>query len=104
VAPEPPASPVSTEPKDFLERFVAKPRTITFLLLGLVAILYMAFFYPPAGLHEALRRGLGAMMFIFLVYCGIQLQDSMLVRPHPAVWCVNQYDMCLALFSWCEST
>lgn len=71
---------------DAFTSFILKPHTVTVLVLGLALVLYMAFFYPAAEMSVALKRGFAAMAFIFLAYCGVQLRDSMLVRPHPAVW------------------
>jgi hypothetical protein len=35
-----------------------------------------------------LCSGLAVMTVVFLLYCMIQLRDGLLLRPHPAVWCV----------------
>jgi len=82
-----PGSEPDTE-SDFTD-FILKPHTITVLLLGLALVLYMAFFYPPANLDEAVKRGLAAAAVIFLAYCGLQLRDSVLIRPHPVLWFVG---------------
>lgn len=81
---------VSQDGEDLLTSFILKPHTITVLLCVLALILYIAFFYPPADMQEAIKRGLAAMAFIFLVYCAIQFRDGLLIRPHPAVWYVVQ--------------
>jgi phosphatidylserine synthase 2 len=65
-----------------------RPHTVTGLGVAAAAICYLAFFAPEHAddEHAAQRRGLAAVALVFLLYCSIQLRDSLLLRPHPIVW------------------
>ena len=79
------------------------PHTVSGLLVALFSVLYFSFALPdPADELEARRRALQLVSVVFLVYCSIQLRDSLLVRPHPAVWrivhgCGLLYLFCLSV-------
>ena len=98
--------------------FLYEPHTVTALLLMLVTMCYVAFVRPPTdNLDEGVKlcvlccalqlsrplvavhvadihtgclygRGLATAVGVFLVYCVVQLRDSMMLRPHPALWWV----------------
>lgn len=66
--------------------------TLTGLALALCLVTYLGFFVsaPPEGADAdglvVARRSLATVALLFLIYCSIQLRDSLLARPHPAVW------------------
>jgi phosphatidylserine synthase 2 len=69
--------------------FLYKPHTATGLAVAVAQLLYFAFFAPPlddADVFGLARRAMLCCVLCFLVYCSIQLRDSILVRPHPVVW------------------
>lgn len=68
-------------------QWLYKPRTVTGLALAVSLIVYYGFFAPDIRDSYALAaRAVTAVVLCFLVYCSIQLRDSILMRPHPVVW------------------
>lgn len=65
-----------------------KPHTISFLLASLGVMLYFAFlqFSDTMPTETNVKRGITASVVFFIVYCGVQLKDGILLRPHPAFW------------------
>ncbi|KAG9139240.1 hypothetical protein Leryth_011257 [Lithospermum erythrorhizon] len=73
--------------------FAYKPRTITLLLLGACLLIWASGALDPensfTGDQDAsVKRGIWAMMSVFLAYCLLQAPSTVLIRPHPAIWCV----------------
>lgn len=74
-------------------RWLYAPHTVTGLL-GIVGIIVYFGFMAPAppesdaelALDHLRRRGLTCACLVFLGYCAMQLRDSLLIRPHPAIW------------------
>ena len=65
------------------------PHTAAGLALTLALVLYFAFWAPPPPPGDdwaPARRAALCATVAFLAYCSIQLRDSLLLRPHPAVW------------------
>ena len=79
-----------SDSKPFLqEEFISwfyKPHTATVLIVAICTITYFAFLRRTFSPEENIKRGLVAMVFIFLTYCFAQLRDGVMRRPHPAFW------------------
>lgn len=56
--------------------------TIFFCLL--LALRY--YYYPDMGVVPMVKLGLSAAVFTFIGFGAVNLPDSLMVRPHPAVW------------------
>jgi phosphatidylserine synthase 2 len=77
---------------NFLD-FLYKPHTLTALIVAIVLIIYAGFLRVPpsstdvysAEMQDA-RAGLSLAAAVFILYCTVQLRDSTLIRPHPAIW------------------
>jgi phosphatidylserine synthase 2 len=78
-------------------RFLYTPHTVTFLLLGLAVLIYVAHpFHPdprPADPEAAAavgylnaKTGIWAIILVFLGYSVVQGPTPPMVRPHPAFW------------------
>lgn len=90
--------------------FLYKPHTVTFLLLGLFALIYFSQAFnperrpadPAAADDLQYRNNKTAVWAIILVYLGysvIQGPDTCMVRPHPAVWrLVHGMMVCYLMF------
>ncbi|KAL0478103.1 phosphatidylserine synthase [Acrasis kona] len=65
-----------------------KPHTATVLLLLIISIVYFSFIKDDAALttEQTTKRGIVAVVAVFLVYCAVQLRDGIILRPHPAFW------------------
>jgi cytochrome c oxidase assembly factor CtaG len=65
-----------------------KPHTATVLLAVIVSIVYFAFIRDDLTLSTAatVKRGIVAVIAVFLVYCVVQFRDGIILRPHPAFW------------------
>lgn len=68
-----------------------KPRTISVLLVGACLLIWASGALDPEGAtsHDrmtSIRRGVWAMIAVFLAYCTLQAPSTILIRPHPAVW------------------
>ncbi|KAG5483370.1 hypothetical protein LSCM1_04918 [Leishmania martiniquensis] len=81
-----PASPWARE-LDFSDRAYT-PHTVFILLSILIAVLLMLRCYSYADLTVAakVKVGLSAASFVFIAFGAVHLPDSLMVRPHPAVW------------------
>lgn len=66
--------------------FLYEPHTVTALLATLAVVLYVAFLRPQDNEQETTKLGLFAVVCVFLVYAVTQIRDSLMIRPHPAVW------------------
>ncbi|XP_073304064.1 CDP-diacylglycerol--serine O-phosphatidyltransferase 1-like isoform X3 [Primulina huaijiensis] len=74
-----------------------KPRTITLLLIGACFLVWASGALDPENSVErdlvtSVKRGLWAMVAVFLAYCLLQAPSTsylccrVLIRPHPAIW------------------
>lgn len=68
-----------------------KPHTITFLLIGACFLVCESGVLDPEGSAEndivtSVKRGVRAMITVFLAYCLLQAPSTVLSRPHPAIW------------------
>ncbi|XP_078428378.1 phosphatidyl serine synthase family protein isoform X2 [Wolffia australiana] len=67
------------------------PRTVTLLLLGACLLIWASGVGNPetavsSDRVESTKRGIWAMIFVFLTYCLLQAPSTILIRPHPALW------------------
>ncbi|KAG7032536.1 CDP-diacylglycerol--serine O-phosphatidyltransferase 1 [Cucurbita argyrosperma subsp. argyrosperma] len=68
-----------------------KPRTISLLLIGACFLIWSSGALDPQNAaHEdsakSVKRGVWAMISVFLAYCLLQAPSTILIRPHPAIW------------------
>ncbi|KAK6146831.1 hypothetical protein DH2020_020700 [Rehmannia glutinosa] len=68
-----------------------KPRTITLLLIGACFLVWASGALDPERSSEtdlvtSVKRGIWAMIAVFLAYCLLQAPSTVLIRPHPAIW------------------
>lgn len=81
-----PASPWARE-MDFSD-YAYTPHTALVLVLLLMSLLLMLQYYTEdkADIVANVKLGLFAACFIFIGFGAVHLPDSLMVRPHPAVW------------------
>ncbi|KEH44151.1 CDP-diacylglycerol--serine O-phosphatidyltransferase 1 isoform X1 [Medicago truncatula] len=68
-----------------------KPRTITLLLIGAGFLIWASGALDPerdasGDVVTSVKRGVWAMIAVFLTYCLLQAPSTVLIRPHPAIW------------------
>ncbi|KAL6573755.1 heat shock protein Pss1 [Orobanche hederae] len=68
-----------------------KPRTITLLLIGACLLVWASGALDPeqcsgTDLVTSVKRGVWAMIVVFLAYSLLQAPSTVLTRPHPAIW------------------
>ncbi|XP_039122836.1 CDP-diacylglycerol--serine O-phosphatidyltransferase 1 isoform X2 [Dioscorea cayenensis subsp. rotundata] len=68
-----------------------KPRTISMLLIGACLLIWASGALDPTSAASydcvtSVKRGIWAMIAVFLAYCLLQAPSTVLIRPHPAVW------------------
>ncbi|KAK9699442.1 hypothetical protein RND81_08G173600 [Saponaria officinalis] len=68
-----------------------KPRTITLLLIGVCFLIWASGALDPESsssddVATSVKRGVWAMIAVFLTYCLLQAPSTVLIRPHPAIW------------------
>lgn len=68
-----------------------KPRTITLLLIGACLLIWASGALDPEGnasddVVTSVKRGVWAMIAVFLSYSLLQAPSTVLIRPHPAIW------------------
>ena len=72
--------------ENFLD-FLYRPHTLSGLVIVCSVIAYAAFGRIPSNdPSDNVKWGLACMAFVFLLYCMLHFRDSLLVRPHPALW------------------
>jgi phosphatidylserine synthase 2 len=81
-----PASPWARE-LDFADQAYT-PHTVAVLLSLLLCILLMLryYYYPNLSVVQNVKLGLSAAAIVFIGFGTVHLPDSLMVRPHPAVW------------------
>ncbi|MBA0563191.1 hypothetical protein Golob_008189 [Gossypium lobatum] len=68
-----------------------KPRTISLLFVGACFLIWASGALDPESsesgdLVTSVKRGVWAMIAVFLAYCLLQAPSTVLIRPHPAIW------------------
>uniref|UniRef100_A0A0E0C664 CDP-diacylglycerol--serine O-phosphatidyltransferase n=1 Tax=Oryza meridionalis TaxID=40149 RepID=A0A0E0C664_9ORYZ len=68
-----------------------KPHTVSVLLAGACLLIWASGVFHPeiTSSHDKvipIKRGVWAMIAVFLAYCTLQAPSTILIRPHPAVW------------------
>ncbi|CAN0877045.1 CDP-diacylglycerol--serine O-phosphatidyltransferase 1 [Linum grandiflorum] len=68
-----------------------QPRTISLLLVGACFLIWASGALDPeistsGDVITSVKRGIWAMIAVFLAYCLLQAPSTMLIRPHPAMW------------------
>ncbi|KMT19495.1 hypothetical protein BVRB_1g011180 isoform C [Beta vulgaris subsp. vulgaris] len=68
-----------------------KPRTITLLFIGACFLIWASGALDPERSRSddvvtSVKRGVWAMIAVFLTYCLLQAPSTVLIRPHPAIW------------------
>ncbi|CAN1840211.1 CDP-diacylglycerol--serine O-phosphatidyltransferase 1 [Linum perenne] len=68
-----------------------KPRTISLLLVGACFLIWASGALDPESSIDgdvvtSVKRGVWAMIAVFLAYCLLQAPSTILIRPHPAIW------------------
>ncbi|WVZ72000.1 hypothetical protein U9M48_020526 [Paspalum notatum var. saurae] len=68
-----------------------KPRTISLLLMGTCLLIWASGALDPersfsADRVSSVKRGVFAMIAVFLAYSFLQAPSTVLIRPHPAIW------------------
>uniref|UniRef100_A0A0D3ESJ9 CDP-diacylglycerol--serine O-phosphatidyltransferase n=1 Tax=Oryza barthii TaxID=65489 RepID=A0A0D3ESJ9_9ORYZ len=68
-----------------------KPHTVSVLLAGACLLIWASGVLHPeiTSSHDKvipIKRGVWAMIAVFLAYCTLQAPSTILIRPHPAVW------------------
>ncbi|GAB4840347.1 heat shock protein Pss1, variant 3 [Ancistrocladus abbreviatus] len=71
--------------------WACKPHTITLLLIGACFLIWVSGALNPeisssGDMVTSVKRGLWAMIAVFLSYCLLQAPLTVLNRPHPAIW------------------
>lgn len=78
-------------------QFLYVPRTVTFLVVGLLALTYFSHPFESSSIqdplaarkasYENVKHGIWAIVSVFLGYSAVQGTSSPhLVRPHPSFW------------------
>lgn len=97
--------PISDE-YDPWTKFLYVPRTVTFLVIGLLTLTYLSHPFEPSHStdketsYRNIKGGIYAIVSVFLGYSAIQGRSSPhLVRPHPSFWkLVHGVMVCYLLF------
>ncbi|XP_026656775.1 CDP-diacylglycerol--serine O-phosphatidyltransferase 1 isoform X5 [Phoenix dactylifera] len=68
-----------------------KPRTISLLLIGTCLLVWASGALDPESTASddvvtSVKRGVWAMIAVFLAYSLLQAPSTVLIRPHPAIW------------------
>ncbi|CAH9136606.1 unnamed protein product [Cuscuta epithymum] len=84
----------STNSVDELDPWTAwlyKPRTVTLLFIGACFLIWVSGALDPEqtstnDLVTSVKRGVWAMVTVYLAYSLLQAPTTILIRPHPAIW------------------
>ncbi|XP_028080563.1 CDP-diacylglycerol--serine O-phosphatidyltransferase 1 [Camellia sinensis] len=81
----------SAEELDPWTAWAYKPRTISLLLVGACFLIWASGALDPENsssgdIITSVKRGVWAMIAVFLAYCLLQAPSTILIRPHPAIW------------------
>ncbi|XP_031114265.1 CDP-diacylglycerol--serine O-phosphatidyltransferase 1-like [Ipomoea triloba] len=84
----------STSSVDELDPWTAwlyKPRTVTLLFIGACFLIWASGALDPErtsvdDLVATVKRGVWAMIAVYLAYSLLQAPSTILIRPHPAIW------------------
>jgi len=76
---------------DPLTEWFYKPRTISLLLMGTGFLIWESGVLDPerslfADRVSSVKRGVFAMIAVFLAYSFLQAPSTVLIRPHPSIW------------------
>ncbi|XP_064990959.1 CDP-diacylglycerol--serine O-phosphatidyltransferase 1-like isoform X2 [Musa acuminata AAA Group] len=68
-----------------------KPRTISLLLIGACLLVWASGALDPERTEStdvvtSVKRGVWAMIAVYLAYSLLQAPSTVLIRPHPAIW------------------
>ncbi|KAJ8493588.1 hypothetical protein OPV22_015309 [Ensete ventricosum] len=68
-----------------------KPRTISLLLIGACLLVWASGALDPERTESndvvtSVKRGVWAMIAVYLAYSLLQASSTVLIRPHPAIW------------------
>uniref|UniRef100_A0A0E0MQN4 CDP-diacylglycerol--serine O-phosphatidyltransferase n=2 Tax=Oryza rufipogon TaxID=4529 RepID=A0A0E0MQN4_ORYRU len=68
-----------------------KPRTVSLLLMGTCFLIWASGALDPERSFSvdrvsSVKRGVFAMIAVFLAYSFLQAPSTVLIRPHPAIW------------------
>ncbi|XP_016572744.2 CDP-diacylglycerol--serine O-phosphatidyltransferase 1 isoform X3 [Capsicum annuum] len=68
-----------------------RPRTITLLLIGACFLIWASGALEPqttsyGDVTTSVKRGVWAMVAVYLAYSLLQAPSTVLIRPHPAIW------------------
>ncbi|KAL7611225.1 hypothetical protein Lser_V15G11727 [Lactuca serriola] len=82
---------ISDEELDPWTAWAYKPRTITLLFIGSCFLIWASGVVDPESnpsddIVTSVKRGIWAMIAVFLAYCLLQAPSTLLIRPHPAIW------------------
>lgn len=81
----------SIEELDPWTAWAYEPHTISLLFIGACLLVWVSGALSPdistsTDTVTAAKRGVLAMILVFLAYCLLQAPSTILIRPHPAVW------------------
>uniref|UniRef100_A0A0C9S9T1 CDP-diacylglycerol--serine O-phosphatidyltransferase n=1 Tax=Wollemia nobilis TaxID=56998 RepID=A0A0C9S9T1_9CONI len=81
----------STEDHDPWTAWAYRPHTISLLLIGAALLIWASGALNPEKTTDtdrvtSVKRGVWAMIAVFLGYCLLQAPSTVLIRPHPAIW------------------
>eukprot|EP00004_Rigifila_ramosa_P014645 TRINITY_DN3348_c0_g1_i1.p1 TRINITY_DN3348_c0_g1~~TRINITY_DN3348_c0_g1_i1.p1 ORF type:complete len:423 (-),score=100.03 TRINITY_DN3348_c0_g1_i1:37-1305(-) len=69
----------------YLESFFFRPHTLSILIVAIGALVYAAFQRDRTE-EESRKMGLAGACCGFLLFCTLQLRETIFTRPHPALW------------------
>lgn len=73
------------EEYDFID-FLYRPHTVAALLISIVGVMAAVSWYRSAEEVTNVKLGILGAAVVFVIFGCVHLPDSLMVRPHPAVW------------------